>query len=170
MKRKIDVNDYAGHILKELRHYGILLTTVAEEKVNTMTIGWGTLGYDFGRLLFIAYVRDSRHTHEMLAHTDEFTVNIPLGDVDKRILGVCGTKSGRDMDKIAELDLHLEPGETVAVPGIRELPLTLECKIIYREDQEPARLPADIIERFYSEDGYHSVYYGQILNAYIIED
>ena len=40
------------------------------------------------------------------------------------------------MDKIAELGLTLENPEVVAAPGIRELPLTLECKVRYIQDQD----------------------------------
>ncbi len=170
MKRKIDVFEYAGQILKVLKPSGCLLTTAVDGKVNTMTIGWGTLGVDFSRPVFIAYVRDSRYTHEILSSSDEFTVNIPVGQVDKKILGFCGTRSGRDVDKIAELGLHTVEPEVVSVPGIRELPLTLECKIFYRQGQDPAHLPGDIVAQYYPHGGYHTVYYGEIVSAYIIEE
>ena len=170
MKRSVDAFYYAGHICKALKPNGILLTTKVDDKVNTMTIGWGTLGVDWSRPMFIAYVRESRYTHEMLEKNGEFTVNIPMGDVDRKILAICGTKSGRDMDKIAELGLHLVESDHVSVPGIRELPLTLECKVIYKEEQDLSRIPADIISRYYPEGDHHHVYYGQIVGAYIIED
>ena len=104
----------------------------------------------------------------------EFTVNVPLGAIDKNILGICGTKSGRDMDKIKELGLTLEEGETVSAPAIKELPLTLECKVIYKQDQDPTAIAPDDDARFYAkgtanEGDYHTAYYGQITAAYIVE-
>lgn len=170
MKRKIDVWDYAGVICKALKPHGILLTTAVGDKVNTMTIGWGTLGVDWSRPVFIAYVRESRYTKQMLERNGEFTVNIPMGDLDKKILGYCGTKSGRDTDKIADLGLHLVDSDVVSVPGIRELPLTLECKVLYKEEQDLSRIPADIIDRYYPNGDHHHVYYGEIVNAYLIEE
>lgn len=170
MKRKIDVFDYAGVICKALKPNGILLTTAANGKVNTMTIGWGTLGMDWSRKVFIAYVRESRYTKQLLEQNGEFTVNIPCGNIDKRILSICGTKSGRDMDKISELDLTLVDSDVVSVPGIKELPLTLECKVIYKEEQDLTRIPADIIEKYYPHGDHHHVYYGEIVNAYLIEE
>ena len=170
MKKNVSVFDYASHICKALKPNGILLTTAAEGKVDTMTIGWGTIGVDWSLPVFIAYVRESRYTKEMLEKNGEFTVNIPMGEVDKKILGYCGTKSGRDTDKIADMGLHLEPSEVVSVPGIKELPLTLECKVIYKEEQDLSRIPADIIARYYPTGDHHHVYYGQIVNAYIIEE
>ena len=170
MKKFVDAFDYAGTICKALPR-GILMTTAAEGKVNTMTIGWGTIGIEWGKPVFIAFVRDSRYTKELLDQNGEFTINVPLGDLDKKILGYCGTKSGRDTDKIADLGLTLEPGEKVSVPGIRELPLTLECKVIYRQWQEENRLPADLYERYYPGPvgDYHTAFYGEIVSAYVIE-
>ena len=175
MKRKINVWDYAGKIAEALGQ-GILATTKAEGQVNTMTIGWGMLGVEWNKPMFLLLVRESRHTKKLLDKTGEFTVNIPLEGADKKILAFCGTKSGRDVDKIQALGLTLEEPEVISVPGIKELPLTLECRVLYRQDQDGAAIPADIHKRFYPpffSDGrsdYHTAYYAEILDAYIIED
>lgn len=174
MKKQVDAFDYAGLICKAMKK-GVLLTTKAGDTVNTMTIGWGKIGIEWNRPVFIAYVRETRYTKQLLEAAGEFTVNIPVGDADSRILGYCGTKSGRDTDKIADLSLTLIDSDNVQVPGIRELPLTLECKVIYKQKQDLAQLPESITDRFYpvvNEDGfrdYHIAYYGEIVNAYLIE-
>lgn len=173
MKKEINVWDYAGHIMEHIGA-GILLTTKADGQVDTMTIGWGTVGVQWGKPIFIAFVRESRYTKQLLEANGEFTVNIPLGEVDKNILAVCGTKSGRDVDKIAQLGLELEEGKTVSVPAIRQLPLTLECKVIYKQDQDPAAIFPDYDARYYAkgtrnEGDYHTAYYGEITAAYIVE-
>lgn len=99
-KRKIDIRDYAGDIIRALRP-GILITTKVGDKLNSMTIGRGTLGVIWERPVFVAYVRPQRYTREMLDQCREFTVNVPVGDFPRRVLGVCGSKSGRDRDKNA---------------------------------------------------------------------
>ena len=174
MKQTVNAFDYAGEICKALKK-GILLTTKVGEKVNTMTIGWGHIGVEWSRPIFVAYVRETRQTREMLDASGEFTVNVPVGEFDPAILGFCGTKSGRDVNKIEALGLHLEQSDVVAVPGIKELPLTLECKVIYKQKQDLSAIPEDILARYYPEDetgfrDYHYVYYGQILNAYLITE
>ncbi len=169
MKREINAFDYASEICRAMPQ-GILLTTKADGKVNTMTIGWGHIGIEWGKPIFVAYVRESRHTKQMLEKNGEFTVNIPLHSGDKKILGYCGTRSGRDTDKIADMDLHLEEPISVSVPGIRELPLTLECKIIYTQLQDINAIPASVIQRYYpGTPDIHTAYYGEITAAYIIE-
>ena len=174
MKREVNVFDYAGDICKAMPG-GILLTTKRGGDVNTMTIGWGHIGIEWGKPIFVAYVRDSRYTHELLADTDEFTVNIPYGNVDKRILGYCGTKSGRDLNKIQDLGLTLVESDHVSVPGIQELPLTLECKVIFKVKQEVSAIPEAIQERYYPKDiqgnqDFHDAFYGEIVGAYLIEE
>ncbi len=172
MKRMIDPFDYAGEFAKHMGR-GILLTTKGGTGVNTMTIGWGTIGIEWGRPMFVAYVRESRYTRQLLDENPEFTVNCPVGEIDGKILGFCGTKSGRDLDKIAQMGLHLEDPLNISVPGIRELPLTLECKVVYRNPQPTNSIPQEILDRYYPEKNgvrdFHYTYYGEIVGAYIID-
>lgn len=174
MKKEINVFDYAGDICKALPK-GILLTTKRGDQVNTMTIGWGHVGIEWGRPIFVAYVRDSRYTREMLDGSGEFTVNVPYGEVDGKILGFCGTKSGRNVDKIQTMGLTLVDSDKVSVPGIKELPLTLECKVLYRLKQETSGIPQDIQSRYYPADAegkqdFHYAYYAEIVGAYMITE
>ena len=169
-KKKIDIHDYAGEIIKAMRP-GILLTTKVGGKVNSMTIGWGTLGIIWERPVFVAYVRQQRYSREMLDECREFTINVPVGDYRRKILGICGSKSGRDTDKIEAAGLTPVEPEVISVPGIKELPLTLECRVLYRQEQESDQFNDEITRQFYTmETGYHICYYGEIVAAYIIED
>lgn len=174
MKRCVDVFDYCGEICKGIKK-GALLTTAVDGKVNTMTIGWGHLGIEWNLPIFVAYVRESRFTKELLDKSFTFTVNIATKDAMSEAKRFCGTRSGRNTDKIQELGLTLIEGEKLDVPGIKEFPLTLECKILYSQQQEAEKLPEYLIERFYPNDNSlsgrdnHIAYYAQILNAYIIE-
>jgi flavin reductase (DIM6/NTAB) family NADH-FMN oxidoreductase RutF len=169
-KKKIDIHDYAGEIIKAMRP-GILLTTKVGGKVNSMTIGWGTLGIIWERPVFVAYVRQQRYSREMLDECREFTINVPVGDYRRKILGICGSKSGRDTDKIEAAGLTPVEPEVISVPGIKELPLTLECRVLYRQEQESDQFNDEITRQFYTmETGDHICYYGEIVAAYIIED
>ncbi len=179
MKREISVFDYAGDIMKRLPSGGVLLTAGADGFVNPMTIGWGTLGIEWGKPVFIAFVRENRYTREMLKKNPEFTVNVPVDDSCKQILGFCGTKSGRDVDKVKELSLTLEESQHISVPGIKELPLTLECRVIYEQKQDLEAIEAESRRKYYPQDvdssfsgsnkDCHIAFYGEIVGAYMIE-
>lgn len=174
MKRSINVIEHAGEIMQKVQD-AVLLTTKKDGKVNTMTISWGGMAIEWGKPLFITYVRESRFTKEFLDATGEFTVNLPMGEFDKKITAVCGAKSGCDMDKIAELGLTLEDPESVDAPGIRELPLTLECRVLFKQEQDLANLDADDVEKWYPTEetlggpNKHTAYYAEIVAAYVIE-
>ncbi|MBQ7629430.1 MAG: flavin reductase family protein, partial [Selenomonadaceae bacterium] len=132
MKKEVNAFDYAGEVFKALPK-GVLLVSEAEDCVNAMTIGWGTIGIEWGAPIFTVYVRESRFTRELLDRTGEFTVCVPFGEKysDKvtKTLGICGSKSGRDVDKLAKAGVSLVDADIVRPPAIKEFPLTFECRV-----------------------------------------
>ena len=136
-----NVSDYANQIDRAIPK-GVLLTTKAGDKVNSMTIGWGTLGTNWNRPVFVAYVRTHRSTVALLDKSPEFT-STPVGDLNRRVVGICGSKRG---DKVALASLSLVDSDVVSVPGIAELPLTLECRVVYRQRKELSLYPPEILE------------------------
>lgn len=173
MKEYIDPFSYA-QIITHAVSKGVLLNTAENGRVNTMSISWGTVGMQWGKPIFTVFVRGCRHTKPTLDATGVFTVSIPLEGDRKEIIRYCGTKSGRDTDKLADMQLHAEPADVNGVPGIRELPLTLECKVIYAQQQVPElMLDPELLTHYPAqtdniEQDYHTAYYGEILSAYII--
>ena len=176
MKEHINIADYAKMITEALPK-GILLNTNGD-KFNSMVIGWGALGTVWSVPAYTVYVRQSRYTKAQLDKTGEFTISVPLGEPDAKIAKVCGSLSGRSVDKVAEAGLTLEDAETIQTPGIKEYPLTLECKVLYAQEQDLSRIPEDIREKMYPQDvdgsapmanrDAHTAYIGQIVDAYII--
>jgi flavin reductase (DIM6/NTAB) family NADH-FMN oxidoreductase RutF len=92
-----------------------------------MSISWGTMGIQWGLPIFTVFVRGCRHTSVMLEENPEFTINIPLGEVDKEIIRYCGTKSGRDVDKFADFDYFT--GEVTGCPAIPGTICYLEVEV-----------------------------------------
>ena len=176
MKEKINITDYANLITKALPK-GILLNTNGD-KFNTMVIGWGHIGTLWSKPTFHVYVRQGRYTKGQLDKTGEFTISAPLEKPDPVITKVCGMKSGYNIDKEKEAGLELVDAETINTPGIKQYPLTIECKILYSQDQDLSKIPADIREKMYPQDvdgtnpmanrDFHTMYVGEIVDAYII--
>ena len=178
MKKEFQPFEYAKEITSAIGQ-GILVTTKNGDRVNAMTIGWGTLGVMWSMPMFMIYIRERRFTRAQLDAAGDFTVNIPLGSSAKKITAYCGSRSGRDFDKIKDLGLTLVESDLVSAPGIAELPLTLECKVLYRQLLDKDAVPEDIKKTMYpgnvdssnpmANRDYHVAYYGKILKAYIIE-
>lgn len=176
MKEPIQIRDYAGLIQQALP--GGLLLNTSGEKFNSMIIGWGNVGVTWGVPTFTAYVRRNRYTRAQIDATGEFSVSVPLEGPAARIVKVCGRSSGRDVDKVKEAGLTLEPPEILHTPGVREYPLTLECKVLYAQEQDLALLPEEIRSAMYPQDvdGFHTganrdphiAYIAQIAAAYLI--
>ena len=170
IKRKIDVWDYVGDSVHAMRP-GILLTTKVSEKVNSMVIGWGTLGIEWENPIYVAYVRTGRFTHKMVKSNGEFTINWPVGDFPCKVLVFFGSKCGRDRNKIAESGVTLVEPNVISVPGIKEFLLTLECSMLYSQKQEDSKIGGEIKRHFYKmETADHVAYYAEIVDAYSIEE
>ena len=111
---------------------GAFLTVLADNAVNTMTIGWATIGYIWQRPIFMVAVRDSRHTFSLLEKTDNFTVTVPTADTYHDALMTCGSKSGRDIDKFKECQLRQKAALQVPSPIINIPGDHYECRIVYK--------------------------------------
>lgn len=177
MKEKIKLTEYAQKITEALPK-GILLNTNGD-KFNSMVIGWGALGTVWSVPAFTVYVRENRYTKGQLDKTGEFSISVPMDKPIPQIGKICGMQSGRDIDKVKEAGLTLEEPEIISTPGVREYPLTLECKILYKQRQDLSLIPEDIRASMYPQDvdgsnpmanrDAHTAYIGQIVDAYIIK-
>lgn len=94
---------------------------------NIITIAWTGVVCSQPPRVFIS-VRHERHSYEMLKRTSEFVINFTT----EKLLAACdycGIRSGRDIDKFAEMKFTREPASQVSAPLIAESPINLECKV-----------------------------------------
>lgn len=145
-----------------------LLTAGTAEHCNTMTIGWCQTGRLWGLDVCTVYVRPERYTYQFMEDDGYFTVSVLPAD-QKKTMAVCGSKSGRDMDKIKECGLTVRTGAGGA-PFFEEAELVLVCKKLYAQDLDPAAVcPAGeeaITPSYGAKGGWHRVYTGEIVEAY----
>ena len=91
--------------MKNLTTRGAFLTVKNNQGVNTMTISWGYIGFSWNKPYFVAMVRPQRYTYEFLKTAKDYTISIPYSDGMKKALTICGTKSGKDIDKAKEANI-----------------------------------------------------------------
>ena len=153
-----------------LTHEGLLLNSVGiDGQPDTMTIGWLSGGVIWGRPILTVYVRPSRYTYSRLEEVGEFTVNV-LPPADSEALQLCGTVSGRDVDKFARTGLKPIPAQKVQVPIIEQGVIHYECQVVHRNDLLPVHLQDEIKVAAYPEGNFHRVYFGKVLAAYATAD
>ena len=143
---------------------GAFLSAYDGNSFNTMTIGWGMTGVCWRKPVLMVAVRNSRHTYTVMESATDFTVSMPLGNLRDEIF-YCGTKSGRDVDKLAECGLKTTAAQKTATPIIDTHALHAECKIMYKSAMDPAFLDSDH-HALYPKKDYHTLYYGEILACY----
>ena len=163
----VDPKTAAPDLLPAFGGANALLTAGTADHCNTMTIGWLQAGRLWNRTVCTAYVRPERYTYRFMEENDYFTVSVLPAD-RKQAMTLCGTKSGRDMDKIKECGLTVRTGAGGA-PFFQEAEQVLVCKKLYVQDLDPAAvLPAgeEIILPFYGKaGGWHRMYIGEIVEA-----
>ena len=167
----IDPHAAALKLLPALGAENALLTAGTADRCNTMTIGWCQAGRLWNLPVCTVYVRPERYTYSFMESSDYFTVSVLPGD-RKQAMALCGTKSGRDIDKIRECGLTLRCGAGGA-PFFEEADLVLVCRKLYVQDLDPACvLPAGeekILPSYGKKGGWHRAYTGEIVEAYAAE-
>jgi flavin reductase (DIM6/NTAB) family NADH-FMN oxidoreductase RutF len=163
MRKEVEFTSIFPETLEMMKGQGVIL--LAGDPPNPMTIGWGTLGYIWGKLILTVLVRPSRFTYTRLESSTEFTVNL-LPKAFSRQLSLCGSKSGRDVDKIAKCGFRMEQGIKIKTPHIQESSVHFECRIIHKNDLLEETLDKGIVEKYYPQKDLHRVYYGEVFGVF----
>ena len=164
-KKPMACTDHYADVVKVLTSRGLLLGAYdAAGKANLMTIGWGALGEVWGKPVWIVLVRPSRYTYKCIEAHGCFTVNVPSAALAEAC-DVCGSQSGRTVDKFAACRLTAERAATVEAPVVVECPIVYECKVVHANDVVSERLAREIADGAYAGGDFHRVYWGEILDA-----
>lgn len=140
----------------------MLITAGKENNFNTMTASWGGLGVLWNAPVSFAFVRPSRYTYEFMEKETYYTLSVlELGN--KKALQLCGSKSGRDTDKVAEAGLT--PVFDAQAPYFGEARLVLVCRKLYTQDLDPERFLDPAIMGNYKGGDFHRMYVGEIVKV-----
>ena len=166
MYRKTSLYDLPYNVFQEINKNWMLISAKNPKgKVNTMTASWGAMGELWGSEAVTVYIRQSRFTKEFVDSQDYFTIT--LFDGYKKELGLLGSKSGRDGDKIAEAGFTVEMVEDQ--PAFAQAKCVLICKKMYQDDIRMEDMSSDIVERWYGDGDYHTMYIAKIVACYVNE-
>ena len=130
-----------------------------EETVNTMTASWGGMGFLWNRPVAFCFVRPQRYTYRFTEQAERFSLSF-FGEEYREALRLCGTKSGRDLDKFAAAGLTPEAHD--GVPVIKDARLTLICRKLYADTFEKEGFCLPELLQNYAAGDYHRMYIAQI--------
>lgn len=137
-----------------------LVTAGTKESFNTMTISWGGMGTLWSKPVVTIYVKPCRYTYQFIENNDYFVISF-FDKKYKKDLGILGSKSGRDGDKLALTSLTPE----VVEHGItyKQATKTLVCKKIYYQDLKAERIPEEAVKTYYKDEPVHRMYIGEVV-------
>lgn len=165
--KEIAIKDFSMKVFAKWDPEWLLLAAGDFEKheFNFMTVAWGALGVLWNKPIAIIFVRPSRYTYDFTEKYDSFTLS-GFSPEYKDALTVCGTKSGRDIDKIKASGLTPIKSASVKSPSFKQANLVIECKKIYFDDLNPGNFLSPEIENNYSGEDYHRFYFGEVLKIF----
>jgi flavin reductase (DIM6/NTAB) family NADH-FMN oxidoreductase RutF len=162
---ELDFWECASEILRRVKKGGVLCTVVDEDgKQNVITLGWGLIGpFYHGHPILAIAVTPQRYSWRFLEEVPEFVIAVP-DDALQPAASLCGTRSGRDLDKFQAAGLTPVPSAHVRPPSILECPINLECRIYTRVVPPHTLLTPEHRRRPVGEQ--HTIYFSEVLGTY----
>ena len=157
--REISPAEITGNVFERIGKQWMLITAGREESFNTMTASWGSMGILWGKNVAFVFVRDHRHTFKFMEENEFYTLSF-YGEEYREALQICGTLSGRDVNKPEKAGLT--PAYDEKTTWFNEAEMVITCRKLYRHKIDPNELVDSSITGIYPQNDYHYMYVGEI--------
>ena len=162
--KKTDLKTFASENAFDLIGKEWMLVTAGnKEKFNTMTASWGGIGWLWNKPVAFVFIRPERYTHDFIERESRLTLSFYKEEY-RSILQFCGTKSGRDVDKVKETGLKPAALESGAMT-FEQAWLTLDCRKLFKSPMAAA----DFIDKSILEKWYGPQPGGSLHDVYVVE-
>lgn len=160
--KEINIKELKENPIKLIDDDWGLVCACSGEKWNGMTVSWGGVGELWNKEVVFTFIRPQRYTKKFMDESDYFTLS--FFDADKKdALKICGSKSGRDCDKMKLAGLNpVYDGEAVYPEEAR---LVIVCRKIAVQKMDNAGFIDKSIEQNYPSGDYHFIYVGEIVKV-----
>lgn len=161
--KEIKVEDWNENPFKVIGKDWMLITAEKDGKTNMMTASWGGVGIMWGKNVATIYIRPSRYTKGFVDAGDKFSLCVMSEDYRKQ-LNYCGSKSGRDEDKVAECGFTVE--KTDGTVWFKESRLVFICKKLYSQKMDASLLNDEKMRSAMWSSDVHEMYIAEIEKVY----
>lgn len=160
--REISVEELKDNPFTLINKDWMLITAGNQDKHNTMTASWGGVGELWGKYVSTIYIRPQRYTLEFVEREDFYSLCF-FGPEYRQALSLCGSRSGRDVDK--DKETGLTPRFDQAAPYYEQARLVFICRKLYKQDMtEEAFLDKSLLDKWYDND-LHRMFIGEIVKV-----
>ena len=161
MFKEISVKDIKDNLVGAIADEWMLISAGNTESHNMMTASWGFMGEIWGADSVVIAVRPQRYTMEFLNENDTFALSF-YGD-NKQIHKVCGSKSGRDVNKTEKTGLT--PVFDEGTVYFKEAEKVIICKKQYVSRLDPEKFIDKEPLKWYPTEDYHYMIIGKIIKV-----
>lgn len=166
---KIDIKQLDTKPIQLISKNWMLITAGKEDKFNSMIGSWGGIGFLWQTPVAFIFIRPQRYTFQFAEQEPNLTISF-FDERYRKALNLMGTKSGKDMDKVAESGLTpiVTPTESMAYT---EAHYIFECKKLYDQYLRPEHfIEKDIVPDIYPCNDFHKMYIVEITQAWENKD
>lgn len=163
MFTSVDPKSLDQNVFSLIGDQWMLITAGTADQCNTMTASWGGLGVIWGAPAATCYIRPQRYTKEFVDREEYFTLTF-FPEEYRKALSLCGSKSGREIDKVKECGFTVKTAACGA-PYFEEAELVLVCRKRFAQEMDPNNIPQEIKEKWYPQQDYHTLYIGEIVEV-----
>ncbi len=164
---KISPEELQGNFIKKISKEWMLITAGNKEKFNMMTASWGGVGVLYNRPVAICFINPARYTYQIMENSDTYTLTFYPKEY-RKALEYCGTKSGRDEDKVKGSGLVPVEVETGAM-AFEQANIIIECRKLVSQSisLDAINDPEEKSKR--ATQAMHKMYIGEIVNVWVKE-
>ena len=162
--KKISPDEIRENVFSLIGKDWMLITAGKMDHYNMMTASWGSVGVLWKKPVIFTFIRPQRYTYEFIEKHAYFSVSF-FNEAHRDLLNLCGTTSGRDLNKMNVEGLTALETPSGAV-AFEQAKLILECRKIYYDDIEPDFFQIFDIEKIYPTEDYHRFYIGEIVQVW----
>ena len=159
----IDPKTLEQNVFSAIGDQWMLVTAGTRDRCNTMTASWGGMGVLWGKNVATVYLRPQRYTKEFVDAQDCFTLSF-FGAEYRKALALCGSKSGREVDKVKACGFTVASARCGA-PYFEQASLVLVCRKRFVQPMDPANIPQEIQDKWYPQKDFHTMYIGEIVEV-----
>lgn len=164
--KKISAEELAENPFKLIGTDWALVTSGSKESFNTMTVSWGGVGIMWGKPSAFTFIRPQRYTFDFMEKNEYYTMSF-FDEKYRKALQFCGSKSGRDYDKVKETGLTPAFTED-GVPYFEEAKLVLVCKKAYSQFlTEDSFEDKANVSKWYGQKDFHKMYISEIQSIFV---
>ena len=137
--------------IKNPAKVAIVVVKCSEDKFNLITIGW-FMRTSLKPPMFAISIGHNRFSYECLLKSRFFNLCFPSKELAKETL-LCGTKSGRDINKLEVTGLDWFKGKLAQLPILQDAVANFECEITTQV-----------------KSGDHTIFVGEVKHSWLNED